>query len=252
MAMIISDIKKKKLSFIIFFDNGKELELSEETYTDYYFYVGKEVTDSGLLELESKENLVRFKKYCVSLLMKKDYSIRQIVDKLKLKKLDDFQIGLVVDYLKDIHLLDDKKYYENLIFSLENKGYGYYYIVNKLDGCFYYEYNESLEKERVCLVLPNLIKKYSLLYSLAKMKNSIYNSLVSMGYKNEVIKYGLSQIIDSEFLDSDKIKLQQEFLKMTYKLSKNEIFNKKDKIISKLLMRGYSYNDIIELVNGEF
>lgn len=246
--MIIKNITKKGKLFQILFDNGKELMLSEDIYTDFYFYIGKEIDNSEFLEIEYKENISKYRVYCVNLLLKRDYSVKQIREKLKKKNLNENQIESVICYLKDLCLLDDDKYYRNLIFSLESKGYGYYYIVSKIDD-YVYLYDENVEKEKINKILDNLVKKYSS-YNFDRMKKSVHNSLVLLGYKEDIIKYVLNKIDDSFSVD-DKDKLKRDFFKTTYKFSKSEILMRKDKIIRKLIMHGYSYNDIIDVINGE-
>ena len=65
------------------------------------------------------------------------------------------------------------------------------------------------------------------------------------GFVDEQIKKGLNSIDEKSF--SEKENLKKEFLKLTIYLSKEGIKEKKQKIIAKLLSRGYSYQDVSDL-----
>lgn len=247
--MKIEKINKNN-HFELVLSNNETLIIDEDVYTDYFLYVGKELDNNILNEIKEKQSLNKYKQYCFNILNKKSYSKKTIIEKLKNKGLTDQNIDKIVTYFISLNLINDDNYLEDLIISLENKTYGYYYILKKIkenDLNENYQYDENKEKEKIKKVLPNLIKKYNK-YSFNKMKNSIYNSLSLMGYKDDIIKNTLLYLEKDEH---ENEKLKNEFIKITYKLDKNEIILKKDKIIKKLLMHGFNYSDIINEIDGE-
>ena len=249
----ISNIKQKKEVVEILFSDGDKIKINIDTYTDYYLYVNKEVDETLLKEILDKDLLIKYKKYCLNILSTKPYSKKQIIDKLKRKKLNKHQIEEIITYLTSLNLINDIIFADELIYSLENKGYGYFRIIEKLKENnlnYNYSYDEDKEIEKIELVLPNLLKKYKE-YSFNKMKQSIYNSLLLLGYKDELINNKLNHLNKEEYKINENEKIKKEFIKMTFKMKKEEIINQKDKIIKRLMMHGFSYSDIINTIDGE-
>lgn len=243
----ISSILKKKNEIDIIFDDGEILHLDIDIFTDYYLYEGKQLTNDEYKEIKKKIELIDAKNYLLRILNKKEYSIKQARTKLKQRKLEEESIDYLIILFKENGYLNDERFKENLIESLENKNYGYQKIKlslkeNQLNE--EYCYDEKKEEQKINNLLPYLIKKYSN-YSYKKALNSIYSSLLMHGFVDEQIKKGLNSIDEKSFFEKENLK--KEFLKLTIYLSKEEIKEKKQKIIAKLLSRGYSYQDVSNL-----
>lgn len=248
---LIKTIKREKNFIVILFSDEEKIKISDDTFTDYFLYEGKEVEDNLLKEIIKKESVLKHKKYCLSILSNKYYSKKQIEEKLRKRKVKKEQIEIIIDYLLSLRLIDDDSYFNDLVSSLESKGYGYYRIINKikengLNG--EYIYNEDKEYERINLSIQPLLKKYSL-YSFNKMKSSIYSSLLSLGYKDDLIQSVIQNLKKDNEQEIDNLK--KEFVKIVFKMDKLEINEQKDKIIKKLMMHGYVYSDIIKTIDGE-
>jgi regulatory protein len=72
------------------------------------------------------------RKNALKLLEKKDYTRRQIRDKLIKKGFPNDIIDKIIIWLEERRLIDDKRFAENLIFFKEKKGYGKRRIIKDL------------------------------------------------------------------------------------------------------------------------
>lgn len=57
----------------------------KDLFTDYYFYVDKDIDENEYETIKQKSNLIKEKNYLISLLSKKNYSTNEIIFKLKTK-----------------------------------------------------------------------------------------------------------------------------------------------------------------------
>lgn len=251
MKRIDSIIKKKNGEVDIIFNDGKILHTEIDTFTDYYLYENKEITDEEFFSIEKKTNQSSTKQYLIKLLNKKMFSEMQIRKKLQEKEIEE--IDQYIEFLKDIKLLNDEQYFQDLVFSLEEKGYGYFKINERLQEVGLqkeYIFDKEKEIKKAIKVLPSLIKKYSH-YNFFKMKESITNSLLYLGFSSEIIDIVIKEVNERDFEKFENEKLQKDYIKLTYKLAKNEIKDKREFIITKLKMKGYKYSDIIYLLEEE-
>ncbi len=69
-----------------------------------------------------KEN--RALKYALNILNKKDYTIKEMTDKLRLKEFDEKSINETMQYLKDNNFLNDERFVENFVYFRLKNGYG--------------------------------------------------------------------------------------------------------------------------------
>ena len=130
--MKIKNINKNKNNYKITFDNGECLSLDEDLFTDYYFYVDKDIDEDEYETIKQKSNLIKEKNYLISLLSKKNYSTNEIIFKLKNKNISNDNINYLIEYLKNNNLLNDEIYFNEYIECLNLKNYGYYKIKEKL------------------------------------------------------------------------------------------------------------------------
>ena len=65
--------------------------------------------------------------------------------------------------------------------------------------------------------------------------------------KKDVINLVLLSINDYDLIGEDE-NLKKEFIKITYKMDENAILDSKQKIIDKLLRKGYKYQSIIRVL----
>lgn len=254
MNLRIAEIVKDKKGISLVLENGERLLLDADIFSDFFLYPGKELEEEELRKIRKEIVLSEYCRYAESLLRKRSYSSYQIAEKLRYgKKLSEDQAEAVIAHLKKTHLLDDRRYAEDLLFSLENKGYGYLRIVKegKKAGISFenFDYDEEKELKKAESLLPGLQKKFAL-SSAHKIKESILRSLLGYGFYESVASRAVQSLSEDLILE-DKEKLRRDYIRCTYRLSKEEKENQKQKIIDKLRRNGYRYNDIIDVMEGE-
>jgi len=63
-------------------------------------------------------------KYALNILNKKDYTLKEMVNKLHLKNFDEQSINETIQYLLGNNLLNDKRFVENFVYFRLKNGYG--------------------------------------------------------------------------------------------------------------------------------
>lgn len=173
---------------------------------------------------------------------------KEVIEYLEEHSVSDNTIKKTIKKLKDIKFIDDDRYARIFVEEeirhqkgpnaikhvLVNKGVESS-IINKYLECYSFDliydnaYDMALKTLKTVVGLP-----------LQKQKESIYSRLYRMGYDYSTINRVLSSIEYSE-LNYDL--LEKDYLKL---VSKEE---EKNKIITKLLAKGYSYSDIVKVMN---
>ncbi len=248
--MKIVNITKNKNNYIITFDNKESLILDEELFTDYYFYVEKEIEIEEFKKIKKESNLIKEKKYLVNLLSKKIYSKNEIIFKLKNKQLLEEDINYLITYLENRNLLNEERYFNEYVEILNLKNYGYYKIKEKINQKGFkqnYDYNKEIEQEKINNILPILIKKYSKV-SQNKKNIMIKNYLINNGFNYDLINEILIKV-DISSLDEEISNLKRDYNIILIKSQNKPEKDRTNYIISKLKMKGYKYNDIIMIVN---
>ena len=248
--MKIKNINKNKNNYKITFENGECLSLDEDLFTDYYFYVDKDIDEDEYETIKQKSNLIKEKNYLISLLSKKNYSTNEIILKLKNKNISNDNINYLIEYLKNNNLLNDENYFNEYIECLNLKNYGYYKINEKLIQKGFkqeLEYNKNIELEKINNILPALIKKYNK-ESQNKKIILIKNSLLNNGFDFDLINEVLKKINIASY-EEEISNLKRDY-NLIFIKSQNKPENERTNyIINKLKMKGYKYNDIIMVVN---
>lgn len=248
--MKIKNINKNKNNYKITFDNGECLSLDEDLFTDYYFYVDKDIDEDEYETIKQKSNLIKEKNYLISLLSKKNYSTNEIILKLKNKNISNDNINYLIEYLKNNNLLNDENYFNEYIECLNLKNYGYYKINEKLIQKGFkqeLEYNKNIELEKINNILPALIQKYNK-ESQNKKIILIKNSLLNNGFDFDLINEVLKKINIASY-EEEISNLKRDY-NLIFIKSQNKPENERTNyIINKLKMKGYKYNDIIMVVN---
>ena len=247
--MKINKFKKiGKNKYKIFFDNT-DIVLYEDIILKYDLLLKKDI-DLELLDKITNENLY-YEAYYLSLnyIEIKMRCKKEIIAYLKRKDYEDKYIDFAVEKLEKLNLLNSTMYIKAYINDKINLTLDGPYKIkrNLLELDFSEEdidnYLNTIEDDVWVLKLKKIIeKKKTLMKSksynmfISKLKNDLYN----MGYPNELICDELSKIeYKSDALTKDYAKAQKK-----YKTNKN-------KIISFLLRKGYSYDNIHEVINDK-
>ena len=106
------------------FDNGEKLGLYRQTAEDFALYTGKELTEdeySALLEAAGKMSA---KMRAVRIVSATSVSKRDLQERLVRKGEDPEQAKEAVEWMEELHLLDDRNTAEQVVHSCISKGYG--------------------------------------------------------------------------------------------------------------------------------
>lgn len=251
----IIEIKfKKKYVTLIF--NSFKINISNTTYLENYYYVGKKISQSDIVNLKDKEKEININNYLNNILKKYTYSYKQIKIKLKEKyKLTDEKIEELLNPYVESNLISNKNYCFTLIDSLYLKKYSKEYILDRInkeeiiiddDISSYLEQTCIYNKEFFFNVINKLDIRFKS-YPINKRKDKIIDFFNKHGFYNKGYKSYLNDFyLNKEENDDIYKRLQKDYQKINYQLKNKELseFERKKKIISKLLQKGYSYQDI--------
>lgn len=191
---VINIIQKTKYAKLIYLDNGTFFKLGNSGFKHLKINTDNSIDNFDFIKEKFILPAIEYK--ITDLLMKKDYSEKELYDKL-------YRYGY------------SKEYVSSIIKFLKSKNY-----VNDENYC------------------RELIENYSQRYGIYKIKNKLYEK----GIPSEIIEKCFNDI---EFDSIDVIKKQVASLNINdisdYKIRK--------KIINKLLYRGFTMEDINEVID---
>lgn len=204
----INFLGNKKYNVVL--SDGTEMCLSDDTTLFFNMYENKILSNSVNEILNYDMNIKVVNKY-INLLSLKMYTEREIVKKLKKEACDK---DYVLKYLKNTSLIDDDKYTECYInkclsltkygpikikYKLNEKGISNEIIEYKLSLV-----NQNIWDSRVDDVIDKAIQNNRKHSNIMLYKN-IYNSLISLGYKDFKIDINESDEYPIALLEFDKL-----------------------------------------------
>lgn len=240
--MHINKFKKVgKNKYKIFLDTT-ELTLYEDIILKYDLLLKKDIDLEEIDKLIDENSYYDAYNIALNYIEIKLRNRKEIVEYLKKKDFNSKCIDYALERLDKLNLLDDKRYVEAFIndkILLSNDGL---FKIRKqlidveIEEDIIDNYLSHIDEEVWKRKLEKLInKKKSIMKSksyymfITKMKNDLYN----MGYD----KYMIEELLSNVEYSSDA--LTKEFEKANRKFKGN-----KNKIISSLLRKGYSYDEI--------
>ena len=255
---VLKEISAKEEYVTLNFDSFK-LKILPETYEEFRFCVGNEYEKDKILECIAKNQKNEIVRYGINKFSKKNYCSNEIKNKIY-KKFDDYPKEIIeeaIEILKANHFIDDKSYVEQYLEYFTVGCYGKYYITNffnsqKIDQSIIdeIEYDDEVEKTKAQRYF-GLIKNKYVSNNFAKQKKKMYENLLRRGFDVALISELLST------LEIDEAKEEKALIKSYFK-EKNKILSKKEnddsitnKLISKLVAKGYSYGKILELIKKD-
>ena len=251
---IIKKVRINKKNIVLSFTDGEKLEISQEAYTSNYLFVGKELSQKDIDQLNKITSVKKLSEYALSILSKGHYTEWKMREKLYAKGGDKESVDYVIKRLKEIDLIDDKAFIEDYLCYAEERGFGKNKIKQELlkKGIFAEEidkihFNETVEKKKAVALIPALEKKYER-YSYEQKKRHIYATLLSRGFDHEVASYALNKMSNKNEKDEYaklKIDFKKTFDRYKRKYEGREL---KEKVINYLRSKGYRYNDISKLM----
>lgn len=216
--------------------------LSPRTITDQELRTLKKENDDSMLY----QKAIHFIDYQMR-------SISEVKKHLKKNTKDESKIKHLIDKLKDQGYLDDIRFTEQYVLEkMEYDLLGPKSIKQKLiDKGIHYDlidtelikYTDELQYQKIYTIIEKETK-YKIKKPYKKVVESIKRKLVSKGFSLNIIDSSLTSYQDriKQVCDEENM-LQRDFEKLSSGVDISN-FEQKDKIIKKLLQKGYSYQAI--------
>ena len=186
----------KKNIYNVYLSNGEVLELNGKVITDNELLIKKDIDNELYDKLKRDNTICMLMDTSVKYIDRRLRSINELRDYLKNKEEDTIIIEEVIDKLIDYKYLDDDRFTKAFIKDKLNfTNWGDYKIKNELkrlgvseeiiynnisnidDNIFYERINKIIDKD----ISTNKI------YSGLKLKNKIYNHVLTLGYSKEKV-----------------------------------------------------------------
>ena len=100
------------------------MALYRQTVEDFGLYAGKELNDGELEQLKNAAGQMSAKMRAVRIVSASNVSKRDLKQRLIQKGEDPDQAAQAVQWMEELHLLDDRKTAESIVHSCISKGYG--------------------------------------------------------------------------------------------------------------------------------
>lgn len=202
--MIISNISFEKKKFLVSFDNGEEIKISEDTLVNFGLYKGQEVEEDFVENLkfedEKSEALLLSYKF-----LQRNKTKHQLVDYLYKNKIQRDIIDLVLPILEEKNYLNDEDYARRYLSDALNiKKYGKiktrYMLMSKgIDKKIIEKVMEDYDYELEYMNALELIeKRISKDETDPKIINSAKNYLQGRGFEFEIINFTLDDYLGVE------------------------------------------------------
>ena len=107
------------------FSDGTRLGLYRQTVEDFGLYPGKELEESELERLRQEAGKMSAKMRAVRIVSATSVSRRDLEQRLVRKGEDPEQAKAAVQWMEDLHLVDDRVTAEQVVRSCISKGYGF-------------------------------------------------------------------------------------------------------------------------------
>lgn len=254
---IIKFIKQKNNSYKIKLANSEEIILFDDLIIKHNLLITKEISELELEKLQKenteKEAYYKAIKYS-SNKIRTEKEIRNYLSKLYSNNI----VNKTIKILKEENIINEDRYikaYINDQINLTN--HGPLKIVKNLEYL-------GFSKEKILPYLSQIdeeiflqkIKKYierkiktNHKYSEKKLQEKIFIELNSLGYEKNTI---MLSIQDYTFTSPDNL-LEKEYLKIYSRLSlKYSGYELQNKIISKLINKGFNYDAVKHLIAEKF
>lgn len=202
--MIISNISFEKKKFLVSFDNGEEIKISEDTLVNFGLYKGQEVEEVFVENLkfedEKSEALLLSYKF-----LQRNKTKHQLVDYLYKNKIQRDIIDIILPILEEKNYLNDEDYARRYLSDALNiKKYGKiktrYMLMSKgIDKKIIEKVMEDYDYELEYMNALELIeKRISKDETDPKIINSAKNYLQGRGFEFEIINFTLDDYLGVE------------------------------------------------------
>ena len=237
---------------IVVFSDGEKLVLSPNAFTEAPLYVGKEVSPLEMRSLHSFLEREKLMDYGLGLVSKREYSTKEVKDKLLAKAADPALVKEVMFYLKKEGFLNDEEFARDYAESKTALFYGRERILSALrfekglnpeilDGL---SFSEELPHAKA--FLRTLEKKTASLPAKSR-RIKLSQMLSRRGFSTDII----NQVVDEIPSNSAAVKasLEKEATKAIQRYGKKyNSYNLKQKCFAYLYSKGFSSGEISEVL----
>jgi SOS response regulatory protein OraA/RecX len=267
---VIKDIEMKKKGILLLVDE-EEFFLSPDSYSDAYYYPGKELTKEEYQDLKRASRDKKAKDYLVKLVSSRRYTHKELYDKIENK----YHLGykenelLLLPYVQ-AHIIDDKAYALDYCESKIAQGYGKRYLLEKLkakgikDSILQDKELEELFVISLDQIEPliNKANKSKKNKTIEERKTSIMQLLIRRGYTSSQAKGAIDHFYSS--LSQEEKKEEERNRVNLLKKEADKCYNflvrqnrydarkKKDAFIKKLLAKGFHYDEIMTILTEDY
>jgi len=106
------------------FEDGSKIGLYRQTVEDFALYTGKELSEEEYTALQTAAGKMSAKMRAVRIVSASSVSKRDLEERLVRKGEDPQQAKEAVQWMEELHLVDDRNTAEALVHSCISKGYG--------------------------------------------------------------------------------------------------------------------------------
>lgn len=106
------------------FEDGTKLALYRQTVEDFGLYIGKELSEEEMQKLLEAAGKMSAKMRAVRIVSATNVSKRDLEERLVRKGEDPKQAREAVEWMEDLHLVNDRNTAEQVVHSCISKGYG--------------------------------------------------------------------------------------------------------------------------------
>ena len=245
----VSKIRVKNKKYYISFDQYEnEIILTEDQMVEFRIIVGHTFS-SKEFHIKNSEKMSLYYNKVLHYIDFKPRSKKEVYNYLLNLDVDEKSINEIIQKLIKIQYLDDERYAQSYILELIRKSKGRLYILQNLlnKGIdqdliqkYLNEYSFDEEKKNALKIVNKFISSIQK-NPIKKQKMQITNKLLQEGYSFDIINYVLGEI---EWTDNSNALLVKEYQKLLNK----EI--DQNKIIMKLLNKGFDYQDIKKIIHS--
>ena len=246
-------LKTKNNKIVLEFKDEK-IKLLKNTAVHFGFKVGDVITSSLMTEILSLDKKNEIFEFAKDLLSREPISEKDLAQRINKKFCYPKQLKAVLIELKKLNIFNEKEYLNNYIEYFNKNYYGKYFILNyfrsqnvKQSVLNELVFDEQKEIEKAAAYFE-LIKNKFVSSSFAKQKRKIYDNMLERGFAVDVIFTVISSLqIDVE---KEKKQLIKEYKKVKYKYmtKANEGIDSTNKIVNKLVDKGYSLQLISDVI----
>lgn len=196
-------IKYKKMglgNYQIEFDDSTKLKLNEDIILKYNLLYKKEIDEYFLQELVNENNKYDIYNKCVKYIGVRLRSINEVKEYMHRKDIDDEYIEKIIQKLKQNKLLDDLVFTQAFIKDkLRFSTMGPYKIEKELKNHkidqeiiskYISEIDDDFLEEKINKLILKMIKTNR---EKNNSRNRIYNNLLALGYRNDMIVSNLNK-----------------------------------------------------------